>query len=407
MVAYSIWNRSSPRIEPHVAMMAKNLTLHMLQLKFSGATKFDCDHSLTRLLISAQQRGAKWCVALLPGQMFRSADFFTAIEAALQSVPEAAKVVGLSPGLMAFRCDKDIPKGVTTPDIELRLPLNFFDLDVNGPQADLLGPELLDIGRPDWTLDTSRSKRCSPQTFVALEHLHYQCRGYGNEMFVFNTENYRAIEGRNKRNTLDALFTLASGFKDLFLLSEHGVHASTQIQYFDICSQSLLLKRFMFETWDGRDFAAMMRRFTSLHSEQLASVVPELNIEKLSEQWLAELAQWGGESQFVSAFRMAQNLSRTYTQLDLVRNPDSVANMVRETPGNQFAVWYSNCFNFTPTLATFEWNLPWIEGQGLQFLGSLARLSIESSKQIVLYGPDVMPFGKSGRSSRLASELYF
>ncbi len=393
MTFYAIWNRLSSQVETDLVRIARNLTLHTLKLNSSGPVEFAYDHSLTRLLEAARRTQAQWCVTLQPGQLIKSADFFRDVENILCEQGSQTAYLELAPGLIAYRCDREVDQNLHPSKTAPSVTLAMTDLNVEA-SPEQLAVDLKGIQSAEWPSGS------------ALEYLHYQCRGYSHEMFVFNTENYRAIEGKKKRRPLDALFTLASGFKDLFLLAAHGSHTQTQIHYFDLCPQSLLFKKYMFEKWDGRDFPAMLAQFISTHADPLTEVVPPLEPAQLNTRWLEELEQWGGESEFLTAFRTAQKLKQFYNCVDVVRNPQGLAKSLTETPGQQFAVWYSNCFGFTPALAQFNWDLDWIEGQGRRFLSSLHAASAQNDRQIVLYGPDIVTMGKSARTSRLASELY-
>jgi hypothetical protein len=222
-----------------------------------------------------------------------------------------------------------------------------------------------------------------------LQRLRAESGGFDKNLFLFNNESYWQIEVQADKRVLDGLVTVASGFKDLFILHAHGHTYDTKIIYFDVCREALRIKRHILEHWDGRDFPAFLTRMRRDLQSELREAVHVVAESHWPTLWQEELRRWGGEENFRSAFLRARALPREFLHVDILEDSTKIVQALRETSGRQFAVWYSNCFNYTPAVARRRWDLEGIQERGLAFLHELQALALEQERNIVLYGEDI------------------
>ena len=222
-----------------------------------------------------------------------------------------------------------------------------------------------------------------------LQRLQIEAAFYGQKAFLFNTEGYWEVEARENKRPLDAIFTLASGFKDLVMLREHGATPTGKLVYFDLCAQALAIKKLMYEKWDGRDFPAFIMRIHEENRDELNGLVFTVGHDEFQKKWEEEIKLWGSEDRFQRTFRQAQLMEKEFVHMDILGDPSPITQRLAQSQGKNFAIWYSNCFNFTSSLAFRGWNMDWIEESGVNFLSRLHRVATSQGKDIVIYGEDV------------------
>ena len=86
--------------------------------------------------------------------------------------------------------------------------------------------------------------------------------------------------------------------------------------------------------------------------------------------------------------------------MNLVENFNPLIEVMEKMKSRHIALWYSNCFNYTPGLASKGWRYGEIKQQGVAFLNHLLRLAEKNNLEITVYGEDVLKgnagfFGKS------------
>lgn len=171
---------------------------------------------------------------------------------------------------------------------------------------------------------------------ILREHLE---QGFAHA-FIFNNESYREIDRSPPPVTTRDLFGLASGFKMHYLL-ERSPGSIRTLNYLDLNTPALKIKKRMFETWGGQNLPDWLILHGFIGGETRWTF--EKDIETVRRLWNRELDLWGGASQFLGNWRKYKTLDVTFDHMDLVQEQDRFLRLIRKD--SLGALWISNVWH--------------------------------------------------------------
>lgn len=388
-IGYAIWDVSAPEVPTNLHQRLCEITQHFIKLKSPDVLQFARDHSLSRLLHEQSEHDREWCAVFLPGTILQSG-FFKVLGAAI--LEANSRTLGYKKDRHFLLVNLKAWQAQGSPRI------NWLSIQDELPEA--VAQKLLllhdDTPKTDVTLEQRN----------VLRHFRDECRDSGDLVFLFNNEGYHEVNVQNPKPRLDGLFTVASGFKDLYILDRHGFNTDAKITYFDYCASALTFKKYIYEHWDGYDFPTFFASINFDRPPELYGMNFAEPEHKLQSLWERELQLWGGPEPFHRAFQVARSLPKNYLQINILEEPERLSQLISASPGQSFALWYSNCFNYTPAWAQYQWDSRWIETQGLSFLRALNAVAHPVEKRILLYGEDVIRGSRCFRASPWAHEVF-
>ncbi|HMN68572.1 MAG TPA: aspartyl/asparaginyl beta-hydroxylase domain-containing protein [Bdellovibrionales bacterium] len=298
--------------------------------------------------------------------------------------------------------DTALAKGysvVNLPD-HLRAAKSFLYPDQNG-EALLRAIDGLS------SYETERFPVLSQTQIETLQFLRVEAVDFARKVFIFNTEGTFEFQQKNRGVPLDHLYTLSAGFKELAILRHHGFHPETEITYFDICDASLFMKQVALREWDGRNYPEFIRRIINDHPEVFQSVRITADYNHLEGPWERELATWGGAEDFARFFARVRQLKARFVNIDLMKAPEWISKDLSERGRGNQAIWYSNCFNYTPTLARHGWSVQTMNTLGQRFLESILETSVRKKSRVYMYGEDIHSGTKAPHTGDLITSYFF
>jgi len=182
-------------------------------------------------------------------------------------------------------------------------------------------------------------------------------------VYVFNTETVET-----KRYRCKTYFFLAAGFKDILFLSSLDL-TGINIIYYDINPDSIDLKKWEFEFWDGEKQTLYNKIKTKGYNYCLSDLgyVPKSEFPKLSmrdqfeHSWKIEVEKWGSNEEFKKAFFKIKNHSdKQFIILDISKDFEKLSNILN-TSEEPIYFWYSNCFEFDHNKTTPEMKLQFLD----------------------------------------------
>ncbi len=240
-------------------------------------------------------------------------------------------------------------------------------------------------------LETLRAKnQLSHHQEDVFEELHMEAYGLDKKIFLFNTEQARSPyqEGRIKK--FDLYLGLPAGQMDMHLTQRHQLNENAQFIYFDVNQSMLEIKKEFYAHWDGKDFSSFWRDLENRRPEILENKLLTVDREQFSTKWEQELEIWGSEALFLKTFNQIKPLKKTFIHTNIVNSADVLMAELEKYKNLHIALWYSNCFNYTPSLAMLHWNMDALRTSGVIFMNSLFRLSKTNNLKITVYGEDVV-----------------
>ncbi|MBY0384024.1 aspartyl/asparaginyl beta-hydroxylase domain-containing protein [bacterium] len=223
-----------------------------------------------------------------------------------------------------------------------------------------------------------------------FEQLHIEAFGLDKKLFLFNTEQARSPYQEARIKKIDAFVGLPAGFMDMHLLHRHKLNENAQIIYFDINNSMLEIKKELFENWDGSNFPMFLESLEKNRPDIFAHKLMTTDKSDIAKKWAEELALWGSEEDFKKTYGIAKPLHKKYIQTDIVSSGDKILDVLAGFKNKHIALWYSNCFNYTPSLAEHQWNLSALRSAGVIFLNSVNRIAKSNKLKITVYGEDVV-----------------
>jgi len=200
--------------------------------------------------------------------------------------------------------------------------------------------------RKDPKLITGRSEMTEIQTSF-LKGISSQTNNAQNGVFLFNIESYKDLE--NNSGIIDAIFSVAAGFKTNRILEVNGFTKDTNVIYYDYSKSALHIKKQIVENWNGEDFPSFVRHIFKTNPTpetfyQLWSGVTPENIDWKDVQWFweYELTKWGSAAVFKKHWLQYQKLPHTYIHCNLLTDQQKLFTELQhyKTP----FLWWSNAF---------------------------------------------------------------
>ncbi|BDX05402.1 hypothetical protein [Planctobacterium marinum] len=182
-----------------------------------------------------------------------------------------------------------------------------------------------------------------------IEKINSQINNAKNGVFLFNIENYGEIDPQHLAQPLEALFSVAAGFKPYRILLEKGFTQDTQVLFFDYSQSALDIKKHMIEHWDGEDFPGYIAQLfkTFCHPDvfyQLWDGTTPDNVDwsDITWMWQQELQKWGGAENFKAHWQVCRGLPHQFLCCDLLNNRQPLLNKLAEFKRSY--LWWSNAF---------------------------------------------------------------
>ncbi len=180
-----------------------------------------------------------------------------------------------------------------------------------------------------------------------LKGIQSQTTNAQKGVFLFNIESYKDLG--NTPKPIDAVFSVAAGFKANRILAVNGFDQNTRVVYYDYSKRALDIRKQIVENWDGEDFPDFVRQiFTTNPTPETfyqlwSGVTPEnINWDDVQWFWDYELDKWGGAAAFKKHWMAYRNLSHTYIHCNLLSDQQKLFNEIQKykTP----FLWWSNAF---------------------------------------------------------------
>lgn len=182
-----------------------------------------------------------------------------------------------------------------------------------------------------------------------IDKINRQINNAKSGVFLFNIENYGELNARQAKQPLEALFSVAAGFKPYRILMEKGFTEDTQVIFFDYSQSALDIKKHMIEHWDGDDFPGYVARLfdefphPEVFYQLWDSTTPE-NIDwaDIAHMWQQELEKWGGKENFKAHWQVCRRLPHQFLHCDLLNDRQPLLNKLAEFKHSY--LWWSNAF---------------------------------------------------------------
>jgi hypothetical protein len=223
-----------------------------------------------------------------------------------------------------------------------------------------------------------------------FSHLHMETYGLDKKMFIFNTEGVRNTYVEYNMHKIDAFIGLPAGFMDFHTLFRHKFNSNCKVIYFDINPATLAIKKEMYQSWNGENFPTFINDLIEHKPELFKEKLLTVDKEDFDHRWRQELEIWMGEHNFTNLFNDVKKLEKTYIQTNILENFDPILDSLKQFKNKHIAIWYSNCFNYTPGLASLGWDLNRMQDIGISFLNAIYRNAEKNNNKISIYGEDVV-----------------
>lgn len=182
-----------------------------------------------------------------------------------------------------------------------------------------------------------------------IERIQKQFKDAQKGAFLFNIEPYDDLIQKPNSTPLDALFSVAAGFKPYRILHSQGFNQNTKVVLFDYSLKALEVRRYIVENWDGINFPKFVRRlFKEFPQEDVFyqlwyQATPEtLDWDDMEHMWQQELEKWGGAEAFQQHWTQCRALPHKYLHCDLLQDRES---LMHELSQHQTSyIWWSNAF---------------------------------------------------------------
>lgn len=168
-------------------------------------------------------------------------------------------------------------------------------------------------------------------------------------VYVFNTETVRKLKHNNYFRTY---FFLASGFKDLFLLSKSNLH-NTTIIYYDINPFAIKFKKWMLSCWDGKKeslYKKIMKHEYNyaLSDHKFYGDFKKLNYkEQFEHSWKVEIEKRSGKKS-IDSNNLKNHYNKFFINIDITSSFEKLEEII-SIVDEPIYFWFSNCFYFDYT----------------------------------------------------------
>lgn len=368
------------------------LTHHFLRMSIRKPTPIIEHTCMKQILNMAHQQNVDFCVVIKTGKVV-SADFIQKVEHHIHSARESFyvdknffiinvkdwRLLG-EPSEKDFLAHKNI---YNTSDTSNNISTEVIDLLEKPLSNDHLLSLLDGHSVNTWKMDPPEKN--SSEQERAIFKLATELHAWRKKIFVFNTEGYLDILNTRPKKPLDTLYLLASGFKDLFLIhslaNNNPIH---KIVYFDVSESALLFKKYIYEHWRGENFPDFLKNIILNHRLPIDTIF-SVNADDVENQWARELRQWPSENAFYDALKKWQTIPVEFIQTDIVEDPSPLLYSLKRHSNTSTALWYSNCFSYSPTLSKLNWDIKEVKKRGYHFLSKLRELENDT----LLFGEDI------------------
>lgn len=190
----------------------------------------------------------------------------------------------------------------------------------------------------------------TPAQTTFIGRIQKQLAHAKNGVFLFNIESYDDLLIAAKGTPpLDAVFSVAAGFKPYKILQTQGFHAQTKVVLFDYSAKALEVRRYIAENWDGADFPGFIRQIfqqfpqpDAFYQLWYGTTPDNVDWHDVDVLWQQELAKWGGASAFQQHWQACRQLPHQYLHCDLLQARQT---LLAELGRYQHAyIWWSNAF---------------------------------------------------------------
>jgi hypothetical protein len=203
------------------------------------------------------------------------------------------------------------------------------------------------IGKPVDEIDNTKNLTIAQAEFI--QRIKKQLKNAQKGAFLFNIESYQDLTQQADSAPLDALFSVAAGFKPYRILFSQGFHADTQVVLFDYSLKALEIRRYIVENWDGVDFPSFVRQLFKRYPQQNVfyqlwyDTTPDtLDWNDMEHLWQQELEKWGGAAAFKHHWQQCRQLPHQYLHCDLLQNRQTLLNELSRYDNSY--IWWSNAF---------------------------------------------------------------
>jgi len=197
-----------------------------------------------------------------------------------------------------------------------------------------------------------------------------------NLVFVFNNDPVSLPKISYDKNTkLDTLYAVAAGFKPIQVLVETN-WSSSRIVYIDYSQPALNFKKWLVETWDGKNYLEKINEYKQLNPSFRPNWLPN---KDFSPEWDKTIELFGGEESWLNIWNQYKQLPHRYIHTDFFKNYNEMLEDMDLHAGNNF-IWFSNSFYTPASLRNFSPSV--LKSLYETFLKSL----IEHNKSIHLGG---------------------
>jgi len=215
---------------------------------------------------------------------------------------------------------------------------------------------------------------------------------YNNKKFIYiwNTESYMALHRINKTKPLEPLeyfYGVAAGLKSNVILKSFTFTDSTIVNYFDYSTDALLFKKYLLETWNGKDYINFTIKAKEYLEFKYSDATAELSMSEQLTQMLSALEFWNNkDSKFIEDWEKYKKLQHTYTECDIINNPDKLLDII-DKKSKHSLIWWSNAFHTSYSFFIYDF-----KKQGLlrekytYWIDSLKKINPE----LILYGKDFL-----------------
>jgi hypothetical protein len=186
---------------------------------------------------------------------------------------------------------------------------------------------------------------------------------------------------------LEALYSVAAGFKPNMIVHSLGMDERTRVVFFDYSEKALQIRKLMINEWDGDDYPSFFRyvvkkyphpdTFYQLWADLNPATIAETDIERM---WENEGKKWGGHDVFREHWQRYRRLSHEYVPCNVLNDRAELLSRVRRE--RSAAIWWSNAF-FT-TLSNWLFTI----AQRQTMYESWIRELAERNPSLLLYGSD-------------------
>lgn len=232
------------------------------------------------------------------------------------------------------------------------------------------------IGQPVDHIKLTQNLNVAQSTF--LYRIKKQLSDAKNGAFLFNIESYADLIQENSKDSLDALFSVAAGFKPYRILYTHGFHSQTQVIAFDYSKKALEIRQYIVENWDGVDFPQFIKQIFKRFSQSevfyqmwYQASPDSLDWDDVEQLWQLELEKWGGALSFKQHWQKCCKLPHQYLHCDLLDKKELLLKEIARY--DKSYIWWSNAF-FT-IFSHWYYSASERKEQYLQWIKALTQVS--------------------------------